>query len=139
MSAIPSTTINEGSHSVFVYGTLKRGFHNHGLLAKEEFVGNATTIKTYDMHYTGGLPYVLESGNTSRIRGEAYLTDDRGMANLDRLEGHPSFYERRIIWIQPELGAPRKAWVYFLNEEGARGYADQFNAGTLVESGNHSH
>ena len=136
---LPKTSTFEGIHTVFVYGTLKEGFHNNRLLTDAEKVDEGHTVQKYDMHFSGGLPYVLESGDTSKIHGEVYLVNNDTFARLDQLEGHPDFYERRITWIQPKLGAPRKAWVYFYNENGPTGYGQSFNRGTLVESGTHTH
>jgi gamma-glutamylaminecyclotransferase len=79
---------------VFVYGSLRAGFGNHGLLEGSEYVGKAFTAPAFTMLHLGGFPGIVQSGGTS-IVGEVYKVDDDTLRNLDRLEGHPSFYERR--------------------------------------------
>jgi gamma-glutamylcyclotransferase (GGCT)/AIG2-like uncharacterized protein YtfP len=41
------------THRVFVYGTLKKGLHNHYLLQDSEFFGGAVTVPTYSMISVG--------------------------------------------------------------------------------------
>jgi gamma-glutamylcyclotransferase (GGCT)/AIG2-like uncharacterized protein YtfP len=48
------------------------------------------------MHSLGGFPGVMRGGEQS-IRGEVYAVDGPTLANLDRLEGHPRFYQRSLI------------------------------------------
>lgn len=80
---------------IFVYGTLKRGFGNHRLLATATFVGEATTLPHYTME-AYRCPRVSKGGTTS-IHGEVYEVDQRTLQNLDRLEGHPTLYCRTTI------------------------------------------
>lgn len=80
-------------HTVFVYGTLKKGFGNHRLLEDAEYVGDAeTTSDTYTMYNLGSFPGVKEGGST-RVTGEVYKVNDEELASLHRLEGHPTFYK----------------------------------------------
>jgi gamma-glutamylcyclotransferase (GGCT)/AIG2-like uncharacterized protein YtfP len=71
----------------FVYGTLKKSFHNHYLLHKAKFLGNHTTESVYTL-FDGGFPIVCRNGNTA-IKGELYQTDDQKIINsVNALEGH---------------------------------------------------
>ena len=90
------------THRVFVYGTLLSGCHNNRLLntAKllEERVktpGNLTMINL------GGYPGIIEGGNTV-VKGELYAVDDATLERLDRLEGHPQYYQRKPIIVETE-------------------------------------
>lgn len=105
-------------HRMFVYGTLKRGFPNHGLLDGAQFVGEATTIHRYPMivqgtHFSPVMIPEEEQGH--RIRGEVWDVDDERLAALDHLESThlPTGYIRKRIRVVLEGGTSCDAWVYF--------------------------
>ncbi len=112
----PGTTGTPGNHLVFVYGSLMRGFGNHPLIEAGTFEGEAcTAAATYRMHDLGAFPGVRPAPGTpgrsgERIRGEVYSVDDDGLAALDRLEGHPTFYRRQRV----QLADGREVWMYIL-------------------------
>lgn len=81
-------------HKIFVYGTLKRGHGNHRLLANARFIGTGISEPVFTMLHLGGFPGIVRSGETA-IHGELYEVDEGTLHRLDRLEGHPSFYERQ--------------------------------------------
>lgn len=101
-------------HKVFVYGSLKQGFHNFRLLHDAPFIGVDKTKGT--LLDLGSFPGLLAEGQTT-IHGEVYEVDGRSLARLDRLEGHPDFYKREFHTLE----SGQQAWVYFINE----GYADK--------------
>ena len=113
---------------VFVYGTLKKGFSNHRLLAGAEFLGTGQTVKKYAM-YSTGTPIVLKQEAVSPIFGELYRVDEKILASLDSLEGHPDWYRREEVEISVDEGERGKrletAWLYFSLDK----------RGTLVPSG----
>jgi len=109
------------THRVAVYGTLKKGYGNHRLLADSEFIGKAKTEYTYPL-LVNGLPYLYdEMGVGEQVRLEVYDVDDKTFADLDSLEGHPTFYERRKTWVQMDDWSKTECWVYFINQELPRG------------------
>lgn len=81
---------------LFVYGTLRRGGPNHERLARARFVGAATTAERYAL-FVDGIPFLAASPAVHRVRGEVYAVDAETLAELDRLEGHPRWYERRPV------------------------------------------
>lgn len=86
---------------LLVYGTLKKGHCNHSILKGATYLGEGTTAPAFTMLHLGGFPGVIPVGETA-IHGEVYElpTGKEGVAmrdRLDRLEGHPSFYERLPI------------------------------------------
>lgn len=104
-------------HTVFVYGTLKRGFANHALLEGATFAGVAVTIEAYPMLIQGRnfTPAVLpERGSGHRIAGELWQVDDATLAQLDDLETThlPTGYIRQMIDVERD-GVRARAWVYF--------------------------
>ncbi|MBI2388662.1 MAG: gamma-glutamylcyclotransferase [Deltaproteobacteria bacterium] len=96
----------------FVYGTLLRGESNHRLLQSARLVSIAITAPRYLLVDLGAFPAMLDSGRTA-VRGEVFACDAATLAALDRLEGHPRFYERRDVVL---ARGPAGAQAYFLNE-----------------------
>lgn len=111
----------EDTERVAVYGTLKRGYGNHHLIAGSHFVGSGKTNEQYPL-LVNGLPYLYdECGLGEQVKVEVYDVDSTTFESLDRLEGHPTFYERREIWISMDDWSQTKCWVYFINQELPRG------------------
>lgn len=90
---------------IFVYGTLKKGFHNHRLLEGQKFICKAETDDLKVMHCTG-IPFLYNvggyyyNGNMHRghhVTGEVYDVDDQALKMIDALEGHPRWYRRQSI------------------------------------------
>lgn len=82
---------------VFVYGSLRRGMHNHRVMGESEFLAEAT-LTGFSMFQVSSFPAIVE-GNGS-VKGELYLVDDATLARLDRLEGHPRMYRREMVTVQ---------------------------------------
>lgn len=117
------------SRYVFVYGTLKSGHGNHGVMANTagaEFIGDFSTPPCYTMVSFGGFPGIVPIGNTS-IKGELWAVDD--VSQLDRLEGHPTFYQRTNIVLR-EFDKPVE--VYILNN---KPYTETTKSLQIVASG----
>ena len=107
---------------VFVYGTLKNGFRNHHYLSGSRFLGTGRTTEKYAMHTEGGIPFVVENEQVSYIFGELYSVDGSVLQNLDRLEGHPTWYQRKEVEICLDSGAcsTMRAWMYFVSNHNGR-------------------
>lgn len=110
--------MTDNIHTVFVYGTLKRGEGNNGRLRdhRAEFVGNADTIGRFRMWCNGGFPLIKAAkGNTGtpgRVAGEVWRTNDAGLRSLDALEGNGRMYQRRQIQVVTGDGKRVVAWAY---------------------------
>ena len=83
-------------HLVFVYGTLMRDEINHRLLATARFVAEAHTEPGFELFDLGHFP-AMSAGGQTVVHGEIYAVDDQTLVRLDRLEGHPEFYQRTPI------------------------------------------
>lgn len=105
-------------HEVFVYGTLKRGFGNHGYLQSARFIATGRTKNKYAL-YVAGIPFVVKDNPVSNIFGEIYEVDDATLAEIDSLEGHPHFYERQLVPIiaDDEDQTSVVSWLYFYPAE----------------------
>lgn len=88
---------------VFVYGTLKKGFHNHRCLEGAVYSGQGVLATPFRMFDTGGFPVILPATENKPgyfPTGEIYeLPAGREgeliLARLDRLEGEGMMYHRR--------------------------------------------
>jgi gamma-glutamylcyclotransferase (GGCT)/AIG2-like uncharacterized protein YtfP len=98
------------THLLFVYGSLKRGFSNHFLLAAARFVGECRTAAGYQLLVLGIYP-ALSEGSDRAIAGELYAVDARLLFELDEFEGEA--YRRRAV----QLEDGRAAEAYFLVPE----------------------
>lgn len=87
---------------VFVYGTLKQGFHNHGCLEGATYLKPAVLGIPLRMFDTGGFPVLLPATENKPgyfPTGEIYELPagpqgDLILARLDRLEGEGRMYHR---------------------------------------------
>lgn len=93
---------------VVVYGSLKKGFGNSCLLENSKLLHDKVFF-TGTMASLGGFPCCTQHGNT-RIQGEMYEVDDTTLARLDQLEGHPNWYERKMV-----STSEGEAWIYFID------------------------
>lgn len=112
---------------VAVYGSLKKGFHNHYYLRNSEYVGSST-VGGFDMYSHGPYPMIVHGAAKKRVHVEVYEVDENTMNRLDCLEGYPSFYDRCIRHISID-GVLYPCWIYF-------GTLDQVNRKNLVADGN---
>ena len=102
---------------IFCYGTLMRGHGNHRLIEHSTFLGTGTTEPIFTMLHLGGFPGIVRGGETA-IHGELYEVDAPTLSRLDRLEGHPTFYERQPISVAQPDGTIMMVEGYVL--QGAR-------------------
>ena len=93
-----------GETLLFVYGTLRRGGPNHPLLAGARLVGAATTVERHAL-FVDDIPYLAPVPAVHRVRGEVYAVDAATLAEVDRLEGHPGWYERRAVRVVLDAAA----------------------------------
>ena len=108
-------------HTVACYGSLKRNFHNHPLLAEATFKGT-DTLQGWNMYSLGAFPGVTKGDNSIHV--EVFEVTEEELSRLDSLEGYPSFYNRKQVDT-----AHGKAWIYYLNNP--QRYEDR----ELVEGG----
>lgn len=99
-------------HTLFVYGTLRRGYGNHGLMGDAPCLGRARTKGLFAL-FSHGIPYLSRQPRTTRVTGEVYVVDDLRLARIDRLEAHPHWYVREEIEVVLENGRGMTAWCYF--------------------------
>jgi gamma-glutamylcyclotransferase (GGCT)/AIG2-like uncharacterized protein YtfP len=101
----------------FVYGTLKYGHGNwRWCLSDSEYIGPTVTEEEYVLGDVG-FPYMFKDMENlmpehllKPVVGDLFkVSDDRTVAALDRLEGHPNHYTRELMrTAQGDL-----CWAYF--------------------------
>ena len=72
---------------VAVYGSLRKGLHNHSLINGETFLGMFESDAIYSLVDLGSFPGLLKDGNTSIVM-EVYEVDAEKLRRLDQLEGY---------------------------------------------------
>ena len=93
-------------HSIFIYGTLKRGYPNHDKYLKDQnYLGEYRTVECYPLVIANKwfAPVLIhEPGEGNQIIGELYRINNNKLHELDRLEhtNHVQGYTRIVIDIQ---------------------------------------
>ena len=84
--------------NIFVYGTLKSGYHNHRILGSDaEFLGEVV-IAGFKL-FESGIPFMKRTNNTKDcVLGEIYTVTDKNLVHVDHLEGHPTGYRREPVF-----------------------------------------
>ena len=110
---------SKGKVRILVYGTLKSPHYNNDLLRRchAEFLGYDYIAGRFKLIDLGPFPacHFLESDANvnvnNHIYGEIWALPDEGLAEVDYLEGHPFFYERKKMWSQR---MNLRVWAYFM-------------------------
>lgn len=107
--------------NIFVYGTLKRKYGNHGVLGNARFLGEGVVTSGSFSMFNGGFPFVSDDIRFHEYRGdivgELYQTSDkRILDNLDRLEGVPFLYVKREVDVTTLDGFVFQATMYVASE-----------------------
>lgn len=80
-------------NKVFVYGTLKKGYSNAGLMKNASFIGNGYTCDLFRMGNVG-FPVIMPDDEGKPVAGEVYEVDHDTMVRLDSLEAEGHMYDR---------------------------------------------
>lgn len=106
--------------TVAVYGSLKHGYGNHGTMVRAggKFLHTAISVDDHYILDGHGYPYINEDHDnplSAPLAVELYNVPRTGLLNdLDRLEGHPTFYKRELRRFITPTGKARLAWIYIL-------------------------
>lgn len=100
-----------------VYGNLRKGLSNHGVLASSTFIGTGATMNRYTF-YVNGLPFLAKDISEDSLGAyvEVYKVDRKTLFDIDVLAGHPrlSIREKVIICFDDNPMANEcLAWTYF--------------------------
>ena len=109
------------SEYVAVYGSLRKGLHNHRVLGTDRDLIGEGIVKGFGMYSLGAYPALSREGTHTDVVVELYHVTDKSMVDLDRLEGFPKYYTRKLC---PILigGETVPAWVYYMKGVIAEGF-----------------
>ncbi|MCD4704259.1 MAG: gamma-glutamylcyclotransferase [Methanosarcinaceae archaeon] len=96
---------------LFVYGTLKKGGHNHGLLMGARYVCTTRTSDRYCLLDLGSFPGLVKTPASNYIWGEVYDIDETILDRVGRLEGK-WFFRQEVLLVNNI-----SALIFFLNEK----------------------
>lgn len=106
------------SKKVAVYGSLRKNFHNHGLLDNENciFIGEGHTEPEYTLFPIASFPGIKKNGTTA-VKVEVYEVKEDYLPSIDALEGYsenrePTFYDRQTVPIKMVDGDEVEAFIY---------------------------
>jgi gamma-glutamylcyclotransferase (GGCT)/AIG2-like uncharacterized protein YtfP len=83
-------------YRLFVYGSLKRGCSNAGMLRGAIFERAGATAPGHALHDAGPYPVLARYGS-GVVHGEIYRVTAEQLAELDRFEGCPDEYQREEV------------------------------------------
>ena len=74
------------TYKLFAYGTLRRGFHNHGLLHGSKFLGRGATQEPMAMAVSFGIPFTAKDPSGVPLVGELYEVTESQIGPIHRME-----------------------------------------------------
>ena len=129
----PQVNSDDTLEQVFVYGTLRAGGSFRPLVDHLVTAQAGGTIRGCMYHFAaegsrGEYPFIVEGDST--VRGELLSFSDweRALVILDRIEGYPHLYTRKVVTVSLDSGGERQAQCYFIRPEAER-------RGLAIESG----
>jgi gamma-glutamylaminecyclotransferase len=109
-------------HLVFVFGTLKRGFPNHHLIAQQPLLGDFETAHPYPLYLVSERysPWMMDqAGEGMKVRGQVFKVDEQCLAALDELERIHARdgYRRQEIKVSSQQGSVKLTVYAYLKPE----------------------
>lgn len=93
-------------HKVVVYGSLRKGLHNHNSYLKDaKLIGEYDTEPIYNLYSLGTFPGLKENGTTS-IKMEVYEVNYATLSKIDLLEGIDIVKPMRGFYTKKEIETP---------------------------------
>lgn len=86
---------------IAVYGSLRAGLGNHGLIRGSKLLGTFKSKPEFSLYSLGGFPGLKTNGKTA-VTMEVYEVDEQTARQVDGLEGYspnrtPTFYDKMNI------------------------------------------
>ncbi len=93
---------------LFVYGTLKTGYHNNSYLYDQKFIREAQTQPLYRLFDNGRYPMMIRSRDGYAVSGEIWRVK---LDALEEIDYHEAHYTRRRVKVQG-FRKPIYAYIY---------------------------
>ena len=101
---------------VFVYGSLKSNQSNHSVIEGAKYCG-VSEVPCMIMYDLDAFPMIVESSDPADVvQIEIYNINVFLLRKLDRLEGYPNFYKRKVVWALNGI----KGWIYYGDQHQVR-------------------
>lgn len=102
---------------IAVYGSLRKGLSNHGIISDEKLVGTFDSKPVYTMYSVHEYyPALMTDGLTS-VKMEVYEITEEAFDKVNRLEGYISEGNRSNLYNRESIDTPYgKAFVYIYNQ-----------------------
>lgn len=84
----------------FAYGNLKKGFPQHHLMRRANFLGVALTEKKFHLYQVSYFPALFVSSDSMQVFGEIYEVDDFLLLDAVNNVGGQSFFSRQKIFLE---------------------------------------
>ena len=100
-------------YNLFVYGTLRRGCHNHFFMRDAKYISHGRTQESMCLvaHVDYKVPLTWPDPNGQTLRGELYEIDERSIMPIHRMEVN-SGYEAKWMTIVKDDSQVSRALVY---------------------------
>ncbi len=99
---------------IAAYGTLRKGERNACFCRNA--ISHRTAAVTGTLYDTGwGFPAFVPEGNTP-VTVELIEIPIQDWANVDRLEGYPTLYDRQLMDFTLPDGSTIQAWIYIMTK-----------------------
>lgn len=100
------------TYRIAVYGTLKAGHNNHDIIRGAKFIEEGHIGEGYGL-VVDGLPFLVEDKDGPGCYVEIYDVSAEQLRACDRLESHPSFYQRKKVTAYGlDTGHPMEVYCY---------------------------
>lgn len=96
---------------IAVYGSLREGMGNSGLLNTARKLSTEVVTLPFEMIDMGGFPGLVKSEEQKQVVAEIYEVDEVTYKRVERLESYPSFYTKHTV--ETTQGATE---IYVLNQ-----------------------
>lgn len=107
--------------TLFVYGTLKRGYCRDHFLVGQRFLGAARTVPSYRMFDCGEYPGLTEVDHGLSIEGELWEIDEACLAALDREEClDVGLFRRGTVLLRGDHAGRAEVQCYFYDGDTSR-------------------
>ena len=101
------------NYKIFVYGTLRRGFHNHDMMRHATHIGDGFTADNMRLmvHRSHGIPFTWKDEAGKPLRGELYEISENHLLPIHTMEVFAG-YEAKWLSVILDSGEKARAMVY---------------------------